>query len=138
MAPEAGLVIPYWFLWSADHEAGEESGRKARPCVVVIAVSRSAGLTLVAVAPLTHTAPGKARHAVEISAPVKRQLKLDAARSWVICDELNEFEWPGFDMDKTPDGRPAFGKLPHNLMQRIRAVVLAAMRDGSLNKIKRD
>ncbi|OQW57517.1 MAG: hypothetical protein A4S17_04725 [Proteobacteria bacterium HN_bin10] len=138
MSPEAGLVIPYWFLWSSHHEAGEESGRKARPCVVVIAVKRSAELTVVVVAPLTHTSPGKTRHAVEIPARVKRHLSLDAARSWVICDEVNEFEWPGFDMDRTPDGHRAFGRLPHNLTQRIREEVVAAVRDGKLKKTSRD
>jgi hypothetical protein len=59
---------------------------------------------------------------------VKRHLGLDASRSWVILDELNELTWPGFDL------RPialspmefAYGFLPprlfDTLMLRLRQV----------------
>ncbi|HRO03913.1 MAG TPA: growth inhibitor PemK [Terricaulis sp.] len=138
MPPEVGLVIPYWFLWGRESEAGEESGRKARPCVVVIAVRRGADEIAVAVAPITHAPPAAGQRAVELDAAVKRQLKLDHARSWVICDELNEFTWPGFDLGRTPDGRSAFGRLPFKLTDRIRAEAADAIRAGAMKKTKRD
>ena len=39
-APEPGLVIRFVYL-CREHEAGEESGRKIRPCLIVVAVRRS-------------------------------------------------------------------------------------------------
>jgi len=37
-ATERGLVIPFVYLWRREHEAGEESGRKIRPLLIVVAV----------------------------------------------------------------------------------------------------
>jgi hypothetical protein len=37
---------------------------------------------------------------------------LDAAASWVICDEYNEFDWPGVDLGTTPKGKSVFGYIP--------------------------
>ena len=37
-AIERGLVIPFVYLWRREHEAGEESGRKIRPLLIVVAV----------------------------------------------------------------------------------------------------
>lgn len=106
-APAVGEVIPYWFLWSSEHEAGEESGRKLRPCVVVAVLPTKAGATRVAMLPITHTPPAPERSAVEVPRAVKAQLGLSDARSWVMCDEFNEFTWPGFDAGKTPAGKPS-------------------------------
>jgi hypothetical protein len=32
--PEVGLVISYGYLWHYEHQAGQEEGRKDRPCVI--------------------------------------------------------------------------------------------------------
>lgn len=94
--PEPGLVICYAYLWADQRQAGGEEGLKDRPCAIVIAVKDEDGDTLVYVAPITHSPPSKAS-AIEIPAAVKRRLGLDAARSWIITDELNRFIWPGRD-----------------------------------------
>ena len=87
-APEPGLVIPFVHLWRREHEAGEESGRKIRPCLIVVAVRRStAGKVRVAVVLVTTQVPDTARSAVAIPKRVRTHLGLDAAASWVICDE---------------------------------------------------
>jgi hypothetical protein len=58
IVPEPGLVIPYLYLWRHQHEAGEESGRKTRPCVVVVVVTRPAtGRVRVACAALLNFRP---------------------------------------------------------------------------------
>ena len=80
--PEPGLVIAYSYLWHREHEAGREEGRKERPSVVVLAIERDAdGATVVTVLPITHTPPADPALAVEMPAPVKRHLGLDAERS---------------------------------------------------------
>jgi hypothetical protein len=137
--PEVGEVLAYWFLWKQEDERGEESGRKLRPCVVVVsAVVRSGEKTLIALSPITHSRPDAERAAIEIPASVKSHLRLDGDRSWIICDELNEFVWPGFDLGKTPDGREAYGALPDGLMERVYREVRDAVHRGALKRTKRD
>ena len=59
LVPEPGLVIPHVYLWRREHESGEESGRKARPALVVIAIAVAEnGRTRVAVCPITTQTPG--------------------------------------------------------------------------------
>lgn len=126
--PEVGLVISHWFLWRGEYEAGEDAGRKARPAVIVIAVARGEKDTRVAVAPITHSKPEPGRVGVELPPVVKRQLGLDAQASWVICDELNEFNWPGADIERIPANRWSYGRLPYPLANKIRIAAANALR----------
>jgi hypothetical protein len=137
-APQVGEVIPYWFLWHSEHEAGEESGCKLRPCVVAATLSDTKGATRVAVVPVTHRAPTEDRSAVEIPAQVKSQLGLSVAPSWIICDEFNEFVWPGFDLGKTSSGRATFGFLPRGVIAQVRSEAAAARTRGRLKQVSRD
>lgn len=136
--PDIGEVIPYWFLWSSEHETGEEAGRKLRPCVVVVTLQTKTDATRVAVLPVTHTPPAPARSAVEIPRAVKAQLGLSAARSWIVCDEFNEFIWPGFDAGKTPAGKPSFGFLPRGVIAAVRAEAASARARGAFKSVPRD
>lgn len=138
LTPEPGLVIPYVYLWRRQHEAGEESGRKARPAVVVVVIlSEGSGKTRVAIAPVTTQEPGPTRTAVEIPGRVLAHLGLPASRSWVICDEYNAFEWPGADLAKTASGQGHFGFLPDQLIERIRREMSAARDRGALKRVPR-
>lgn len=131
--PKPGDVVPYTYLWWREHEAGEESGRKVRPCVVVVAVRSEGGEALrVAVAAVSHVAPDD-RAAVEMPLAVKRSLGLDSQRSWVICDEINHFQWPGFDFGRTPSGARAFGRIPDALLQKVKKL-LADTRTKTVNR----
>jgi hypothetical protein len=56
------------------------------------------GTAMVRVVPVTHSTPDDPNAAFELPRAVKRHLGLDAARSWVVLDEVNEFTWPGFDL----------------------------------------
>lgn len=126
-SPEAGLVISYKFLWSRESEAGYDEGEKIRPSVVVLAIRTEKGQTSVTVAPITHSEPRAGTHAVEIPARVKQHLGLDSLSSWVICDELNEFVWPGSDLYPVPKGRPGqfdYGFIPPALYEKIRIMIL--------------
>jgi hypothetical protein len=104
--PRPGLVISYAFLWHEEHRRGREEGVKNRPCVIVISSLRSDdGATIVRVAPITHRSPDDPVMAIELPLSVKKHLGLDDQRSWIMLDEMNVFEWPGFDL--RPIGRGA-------------------------------
>lgn len=130
--PEPGLVIAYSYLWHREHEAGREEGRKERPSVIVLVVAREAdGATVVTVLPITHSPPADPALAVEMPAPVKRHLGLDAERSWIVASEGNEFLWPGYDLRKVPTAdRYDYGFLPPRLFNKVLDAFLACHRAG--------
>jgi hypothetical protein len=131
--PEPGLVVAYEYLWRHEHEAGRHQGSKVRPCAIIIAVEKSAGVTEVVVAPITHLEPVPPSEGIEIPLKVKRHLGLDYDRSWIIVTDLNVFVWPGYDIRPVPSsGSGAFdyGFLPpklHNaVVRRIASLGRAA------------
>jgi len=64
--PEPGLIISYAYVWDHEAQAGQEEGRKDRPCVIALAVERQQdGETL-----------------VTVLRAVKKHLGLDDERSW--------------------------------------------------------
>jgi len=134
-APEPGLVVCYEFLWSHEADAGNDQGEKKRPSVVVLATKIKGSQTSVTVAPITHLEPSGA-HAVEVPAKVKQHLGLDGKRSWIICNELNEFVWPGYDLYPVPGGRRDqfdYGFIPPALYEKVRDLILTL--DEQVKKI---
>jgi len=128
--PVPGLVIRYGYLWHSEHLVGREEGQKDRPCAIVAALrpADDASETRVLVLPVTHSPPAQPALAVEIPAPVKARLRLDAERSWVVLSEWNEFIWPGPDVRHAPGGDAssvAYGMLPPGLFAIIRDRFLA-------------
>ena len=121
--PEPGLVISYAYLWDREARDGQEEGRKDRPCVIVIALavqSQQDGAAWVTVLPVTHSPPQDATSAVELPSAVKRHLGLDAARSWVVVSEGDQFVWPGYDLRKARGGeRYEYGYLPPRFFQSV-------------------
>lgn len=138
--PVPGLVIRYAYLWSHEASAGQEEGSKDRPCAVLLTATTKAGGQVVTVLPITHTPPSDERLAVEIPAATKARLGLDEARSWVVCTELNHFQWPGPDLrpaPSDPSGAVAYGLLPASLYESIRTRWLAAYDAGKIAQVKR-
>ena len=106
--------------------------------VVVVARIEEAAGPLILVAPVTHIVPEKSTDAVEIPPNVKKQLGLDAARSWVVVTQLNRFIWPGPDIRPMPDtDAPFYDALPDWLFERVRSGVLQHSGQGRLKVIKR-
>jgi hypothetical protein len=137
--PAPGLVIRYSYLWHADYLEGREDGQKDRPCVLVAAVSSSEGETGVLVIPITHSAPTSA-NSVEIPLLIKQRLRLDAARSWIMLSEWNEFAWPGPDL--RPVGRGeittfTYGFLPPGFFATIRDRFFALSQSGKARRVTR-
>lgn len=132
--PRVGLVIRYAYLWRDEALAGQDEGRKDRPCVILLVGPGREGGTLVTLAPITHTPPAPEREAdaIELPGPTQLRLGLDGDRSWVLASELNQFVWPGYDLRPIRRGADtvAFGFLPASLVQDLRARVLAVARRG--------
>jgi len=132
--PEPGLVIRYSYLWHDDARRGREEGIKDRPCAIVLATRRSSEeRMMVIVAPITHTPPRDETAAIPLPLPVKRRLGLDEAPSWIVTDDVNVFAWPGPDLrpvDRSEDGRLAYGFLPRTLTEAL----IAAVRDHARRK----
>jgi len=140
-APVPGLVIRYGYLWHSEHLAGREEG-KDRPCAIVAAMhpADDAGETRVLVLPVTHSPPAQSAIAMEIPAPVKERLHLDADRSWVVLSEWNEFLWPGPDVRRAPGGDAssvAYGMLPPGLFATIRDRFLALATSRRARRVPR-
>lgn len=140
-APRAGAVIRYAFLWSEEARAGAREGRKDRPGAGVLATQQGDdGDVMVTVAPVTHTPPADPGAGVEIPPAAARRLGLDGLRHWIVCDEVNRFAWPGFDLRPVP-GRPGtfeYGMLPEPVYERVRGAVLACHRSRRLGAVARD
>jgi hypothetical protein len=136
--PEPADVLSYSYLWAREAAEGEESGRKDRPVVVVIAADVRAGRTQLLVAPITHSQPLHAVDAVEIPGNVKRRLGLDGERSWIVLTELNRFIWPGPDV-RTAPGQPSpiYDAIPDWLFFDVRDGVVAHSGAGRLKITKR-
>lgn len=125
--------MSYAYLWADEYERGQEEGLKDRPVVVVVARTTSAERTQLLVAPVTHSQPA-AGEGVEIPPPVKRNLGLDAERSWIIATELNRFIWPGPDVRIVPGGdSPSFGEIPARLFEELRRAIL---RNRDMDKMR--
>jgi hypothetical protein len=140
--PFPGLVIRYNYLWADDAAKGLEEGDKDRPAAIVMAVERSSGEELrVFVLPITHSPPQAATEALEIPVAVCRAAGLDAARSWVVLSEFNEFVWPGFDLRIIPGRNPrtmAYGFLSSGFFSKMRDCWLALDAAGKSRSTARD
>ena len=138
--PVPGLVIRYSYLWASENAAGQEEGVKDRPCAVILVTEGEAGERVVTVLPVTHLVPADPELAVEIPAAVKRRLRLDDDRSWVVLTEANRFIWPGPDLRPVAPGDPAsvaYGPLPHALFEQIRLKFLVALRARRARAVRR-
>jgi hypothetical protein len=138
--PVPGLVIRYSFLWSHEAKTGSEEGSKDRPCAVLLVTTSKDGQQIVTALPVTHTPPGDERVAVEIPTETKTRLGLDVARSWIILNEANRFQWPGPDLRPVPgdrDANVAYGLLPAALYELVRTKWLAAYDARQVAQINR-
>ena len=106
--------------------------------VVVVATIVKDGKTQLLVAPVTHAQPERDTDAIEIPWPVKQQLGLDIALSWIVLTELNRFIWPGPDIRLAPGHEsPLYDAIPDWLFVDVRDGVVRHNRAGKLNITKR-
>lgn len=140
--PLPGLVVRYNYLWADDAVKDREEGDKERPAAIVMAVDApGTNAVRVYVLPITHSVPVKGTEAMEIPAAVCRSAGLDAARSWVILSEFNEFVWPGFDLANVPGRTPrtvAYGFLTPGFFASVRDRWLELDTTGKSQAVPRD
>jgi hypothetical protein len=115
-------VICYAYLWSDEHAAGREEGRKDRPAAVVALLRGEDHRDEVVVFPITSTPPAHTGAGVAIPPATRARLGLQPEACWVIVTEVNIFVWPGPDVRRPKTGEDDFvyGSLPRALMLRIR------------------
>ncbi|SDO03609.1 hypothetical protein SAMN05443582_101800 [Phyllobacterium sp. OV277] len=95
MTIKPGDVLQYYYLWARQSDAGEESGRKARPvCLVVKTIANPASLYLF---PITSGMPDRSRIHASVSEIECHRAGLNFP-SWLILDEYNRI-----DMDQAYD-----------------------------------
>lgn len=136
--PEPADVLSYSYLWAREAAKGEESGRKDRPVVVVVAAIARGDQTQLLVAPVTHKPPEREGDAIEIPLNVRKQLGLDRDESWVVVTELNRFIWPGPDIRIAPrQESPIYDAIPDWLFFEVRDAVIGHNREGGLTITKR-
>lgn len=125
--PQPGQVLRYAYLWADEQEAGREEGAEDRPCIIIVA-REIEGEKRVVVVPVTRTPQG--HDSIELPPDVKAKLGLDPGeRSWAVCSEYNEFEWPGPDLRPIPrTGAWLYGQLPHAIFLRIATALRSAAR----------
>ena len=139
IAPAPGQVVAYSYLWRAEARRGEDSGRKTRPCLIVLTAVTTAEGTRVVVAPISHTPPDDSGRAIEMPHETKRRLGPDQERSWIVLDDLNQFFWPGPDLRPIGRGRPGFvyGVIPQALLAETRRRVAALAKAGRVRPTPR-
>ena len=138
--PVSGLVIPYSYLRKDEYQRGHDEGVKDRPCAVILVSANDEHQRVVTVLPITHTPRSDPTLAVEIPAGVKRRLRLDDERSWVVLSEANRFIWPGPDLSPARPGDLAsvsYGPLPFALFEEIRIKFIAAIKARRASVVSR-
>jgi len=108
---DAGDVVRFHYLWKRQADAGEETGRKARPVCVIVRTSAVPGVVFLFA--ITSRIPQDERLFLPISQIECRRSGLDFP-CWIILDEYNRVELDkAFDFESTvPLGSfsPAFLK----------------------------
>ena len=84
-----GSILSYHYLWARQADAGEESGRKARP--VCLAVTSPSDASLVYLFPITSQKPTDAPAGLAITEIECRRGGLRHP-SWLILDEYNQVD----------------------------------------------
>ncbi len=127
----AGDVVRFHYLWKRQSDAGEESGRKARPvCVVVRTPAVPGAVFLFAI---TSQIPPEGRLFLPIREIECRRAGLDFP-CWIILDEYNRVE-----IDKAFDfetGRP-LGSFSPAFLKKIAGIVKQAAASRRLAAVNR-
>jgi hypothetical protein len=92
---QTGSVVTYQYLWLRESAAGQSDGRKDRPVVVGIRLSRPKS-DYVYFLPITTQPPRQDTIAIEVPQIERKRAGLDVDRQqWIIMSEYNADEIPG-------------------------------------------
>ena len=105
--PQRGDIINYAFLFSHERDAGMHEG-KTRPVMVLAVVERR-----VTVMALTTKGDAVQAEHVPIPSNVAQAMKLPAGATSLVANQLNRFEWVGYDLRPRAAGQDhRFGRCP--------------------------
>jgi hypothetical protein len=136
--PEAGLVISYAYLWHSEFVEGQEEGHKDRPCLIVAVERQVDDAIRVLVVPMTHSPPEEVSLVQDIPDVIRRHLRLDEGRCWIMLSEWNEFQWPGPDLRRAaPGGSLIYERLPPRFFEKTRRRFIDLARAGRSRVVKR-
>ncbi len=122
---QPGEVYAFNYLWSHQHAAGEESGRKPRPACIVFRSLRSPSELYLF--PITTRAPEAGRRGMEIPSTERRRCGLDR-RSWLMLDEYNiTLESRVYDFETLEPLGSFSGHFLGMVAREIRAVIVAGL-----------
>lgn len=128
---ERGEIVRFHYLWARQAEAGEDSGRKARPACIVVRTPGNAGA--VYLFPITSQQPPAERVALSFPEMECRRAGLSFP-CWIIVDEYNRVELDkAFDFEST---RP-IGNVSAAFLQKIAAAVKHASSKRILKGVSR-
>ncbi len=134
--PQQGLVVSFEYQWLYQNANGLVNGTKDRPVVVVLVLDGKESY----VAPITSKQPDDLTTAISIPSKVLQHLGLDNKPTWIICDEVNQFIWPGYDLrpiDHNPD-TCVYGFLPPKLYESVITMIKYFSQGGKLMVVNRD
>jgi hypothetical protein len=120
--PRVGMVINYAYLWARQADQGMDAGEKIRPCAILAVREEEDKTKTVFVSPITHTPPFNPRAGILLGQATGDRLGLNTRNSWLMCSEVNEFTWPGYDMylvQRQPQSY-VFGDLPRSVLIQAR------------------
>lgn len=128
---ERGHVVRFFYLWRRQAEAGEESGRKARPVCIVVRTPDNPGAVFLF--PITSQQPDPGRLFLPFGEIECRRAGL-AFPCWIILDEYNRVELDkAFDFEST---KP-LGSVSPAFLTRIAETVKKAAQARRLTGVTR-
>jgi hypothetical protein len=138
--PQVGMVISYCFLWP--RQAGKISrGEKNRPCLILGVGESKSGEKTVIVAPITHTAPFHPQDALQVPAETCRRIGLDSQPKWLMCSDINKFDWPGVDLARVPgrnSGTVVWGQVSASFIKEAQDLARDVHKRGYMRVLSRD
>lgn len=128
---ERGQIVRFFYLWKRQAEAGEETGRKARPACIVVRTPDNPGAVFLF--PITSQQPDKDRLHLAFGEMECRRAGL-AFPCWIILDEYNRVDLDkAFDFESTQP----MGSVSAAFLARIAATVKEAARMRRLSGVAR-
>ena len=122
--PKPGLVFRYDYLWEREARDGRDAS-KDRPACIAVATDSDVDPRMVVILPITHSKPTGTTIGIEIPTDIRRYLKLDDQRSWIIVSEANIDSWPNSGIHRLPRSTEfTYGTLPRGLFATVKEAML--------------
>jgi hypothetical protein len=128
---ERGDIVRFFYLWKRQADAGEISGRKARPaCIVIKAGGTPEALYLF---PITSQVPGDDRVSLAFTEIDCRRAGLSFP-CWIVLDEYNRVE-----LDKAYDfeSMKPVGRISPAFLKKIALTIKNTAQQGRLHAVSR-